>query len=95
MTPGIESAQPRDRPTLPLWTRRPQAVNDDQATIACSANADAVSKQVFEALVGDEESHYDAFDKQLENIKRFGPSYLALQSFGHVTQEASAPAEAE
>ena len=25
--------------------------------------------------------HYDQFDKQLENIKRFGSSYLALQSF--------------
>jgi bacterioferritin len=37
---------------------------------------------MFEALVTDEEGHYDQFDKQLENIKRFGPSYLALQSFG-------------
>jgi bacterioferritin len=48
----------------------------------CAANADAVSKQLFESLVGDEETHFDAFDKQLDNIKRFGPSYLALQSFG-------------
>ena len=47
----------------------------------CSANADAVSKQMFETLVGDEERHFDEFDKQLDNIKRFGPSYLALQSF--------------
>jgi len=47
----------------------------------CAANADAVSKKIFEALVSDEESHYDLFDKQLDNIKRFGPSYLALQSF--------------
>lgn len=47
----------------------------------CSANADAVSKQMFEALVQDEENHFDIFDKQLDNIKRFGPSYLALQSF--------------
>lgn len=49
--------------------------------IECGANADAVSKQIFEALVSDEETHFDAFDKQLENIKRFGPNYLALQSF--------------
>ena len=42
---------------------------------------DAVSKQIFESLVADEESHFDSFDKQLDNIKRFGPSYLALQSF--------------
>jgi bacterioferritin len=53
----------------------------NKSALECSANADAVSKQIFEALVADEESHFDAFDKQLDNIKRFGPSYLALQSF--------------
>jgi bacterioferritin len=55
--------------------------------LECSQNADSASKQVFEALVNDEEAHFDEFDKQLDNIKRFGPSYLALQSF------AAAPAE--
>lgn len=53
----------------------------NQAAIKCGQNADAASKQVFEALVNDEERHFDQFDKQLENIKRFGPNYLALQSF--------------
>ncbi len=53
----------------------------NQAALECSANLDAVSKQLFESLVADEEAHFDAFDKQLDNIKRFGPSYLALQSF--------------
>jgi bacterioferritin (cytochrome b1) len=46
------------------------------------ANADAVSKQLFERLVGEEEGHQNEFERQLENIKRFGPGYLALQSFG-------------
>lgn len=49
--------------------------------IQCGQNADAMSKQMFEALVGDEERHFAEFDKQLDNIKRFGPNYLALQSF--------------
>lgn len=53
----------------------------NQAALECSQNADAVSKQLFEQLVQDEEIHFDEFDKQLDNIKRFGPSYLALQSF--------------
>lgn len=53
----------------------------NKSALACSENADAVSKQIFEALVADEEQHFDLFDKQLDNIKRFGPSYLALQSF--------------
>ena len=51
------------------------------AAIECSANADSVSKQIFEQLVQDEERHFDTFEKQLDNIKRFGLSYLALQSF--------------
>jgi bacterioferritin (cytochrome b1) len=63
--------------------------NPNAAAIKCSENADAVSKQLFERLVNDEEGHFDQFDKQLDNIKRFGPSYLALQSFGSVS-EASA-----
>ena len=46
----------------------------------CSANADAVSKQIFEALVAEEEKHFDLFDTEVENIDKFGDSYLALQS---------------
>ena len=57
----------------------------------CGANADAVSKQLFERLVGEEEGHQNEFERQLENIKRFGLSYLALQSFGAAT--APKPAE--
>ena len=53
----------------------------NQFALQAGQSADAATKQVFEALVNDEESHYDQFDKQLENIKRFGLSYLALQSF--------------
>ena len=56
--------------------------------LQCSENADAASKQLFEALIIDEERHFDEFDKQLDNIKRFGPSYLALQSFGNAAAEA-------
>lgn len=57
------------------------ALDYNRSAIECGANADAISKRIFEELVGDEEAHFDAFDKQLDNIKRFGPSYLALQSF--------------
>lgn len=54
----------------------------NQAVAESSANADSVSKQLFEQLVGAEENHFDAYEKQKEHINRFGPSYLALQSFG-------------
>lgn len=58
------------------------AVFYNKAALECAANADSASKQIFERLVADEEAHFDLFEKQLDNIKRFGPSYLALQSFG-------------
>jgi bacterioferritin len=57
--------------------------------LEASANADSVTKQLFETLVKDEETHYDEFDKQLDNIKRFGPSYLALQSFTQAPPETT------
>lgn len=46
----------------------------------CSANADSVSKKLFEDLVVDEERHYDHYDDEIENLDRFGIEYLALQS---------------
>jgi bacterioferritin len=46
----------------------------------CSANADSMSKAVFESLVADEERHYDQYDNELENLSKFGENYLALQS---------------
>jgi bacterioferritin len=46
----------------------------------CAANNDAISKQLFEGLVADEERHYDQYDVEVENIEKFGDGYLALQS---------------
>lgn len=46
----------------------------------CAANADAISKQLFESLVSEEEVHFDQYDTELENLKKFGDNYLALQS---------------
>jgi bacterioferritin len=46
----------------------------------CSANADSVSKKLFEELVLDEERHFDQYDTELDNLARFGDQYLALQS---------------
>jgi bacterioferritin len=63
----------------------------NQFALESSQNADAVSKQMFESLVGDEEQHFDAFDKQLDNIKRFGPNYLALQSFSQEPAQSEKP----
>lgn len=55
----------------------------------CSANADAISKQLFEGLVADEERHYDQYDTELDNIDKFGANYLALQSIERSKTNAS------
>lgn len=46
----------------------------------CSANNDSASKQLFEGLVADEERHFDQYDTEADNLKKFGDRYLALQS---------------
>lgn len=46
----------------------------------CAQNADSVSKKLFEELVADEERHFDQYDKEMENLVKFGDNYLALQS---------------
>ena len=45
-----------------------------------SANADAITKQIFESLVADEERHFDQYDTEADNLNKFGDRYLALQS---------------
>lgn len=46
----------------------------------CSRNNDSATKKIFEALVDDEERHFDQYDKEIDNLKKFGGNYLALQS---------------
>lgn len=52
----------------------------NQWALECGQNADAISKQLFESLVMDEERHWDAYDNERENLGKFGDNYLALQS---------------
>ncbi|HZL11930.1 MAG TPA: ferritin-like domain-containing protein [Prolixibacteraceae bacterium] len=49
----------------------------------CSQNADSASRKIFEALVDDEERHFGQYDKEMENLIKFGDNYLALQSIEH------------
>lgn len=57
----------------------------------CAANADSISKQLFESLVGDEERHYDQYDTEMDNLQRFGANYLALQSIERSKTRAAMP----
>lgn len=59
-----------------------EAVEDyNRFALKCHEHADAGTRQLFEQQIKDEEGHFDLFDQQLDNLKRFGPNYLALQSF--------------
>jgi bacterioferritin len=69
------------------------ATDYNKMALECAQNADSASKQIFEALVVDEEQHYEIFDQQMENISRFGLNYLALQSFNAAPAPGGPPAE--
>lgn len=59
-----------------------------------AANADSVTKKLFEQLVTEEEGHYDQFDLQNDQVEKFGERYLALQSIERSKKlEAGLPAE--
>lgn len=58
----------------------------------CAQNADSNTKKLFEDLVNDEERHYDQYDIEMENIAKFGESYLALQSIERSRTNAAAGA---
>lgn len=60
----------------PAWS----AGRGIHASFGCRSTALA-PKIMCEVLATDEAGHFDPFDKQVDNIKRFRPSYLALQSF--------------
>ncbi|HOJ02403.1 MAG TPA: ferritin-like domain-containing protein [Bacteroidota bacterium] len=61
----------------------------------CATHHDSVTKQIFEQLVQDEERHYDAYDNEIDNLKRFGPQYLALQSMERSKARAAGPGNAQ
>ena len=46
----------------------------------CNDNNDSASKRLFEQLVDDEERHFDQYDLEADNMKKYGDNYLALQS---------------
>ncbi len=84
----LEASAPVERITDPeamlkkaMAMEESSIVDYNNAALECAKLADSVSKQLFEALVADEERHFDGFEKQADNVQRFGQNYLALQSF--------------
>ncbi|HNQ82454.1 MAG TPA: ferritin-like domain-containing protein [Bacteroidales bacterium] len=72
------------------------AIDYNNWAMECAKNADSATKKIFEALVDDEERHFDQYDKELDNLAKFGDNYLALQSIENSKNIAAAggrPAE--
>jgi bacterioferritin len=80
MARGMEEGSARD---YNLWANE------------CSANADSVSKKIFEQLVSEEEVHFDQYDNELDKVQQFGERYLALQSIERSKSLAAGQAPAE
>lgn len=59
--------------------------------LQCGAAADSATKKVFEDLVMDEERHYGQFDNEVDNVKRYGASYLAQQAMERSKASAAGP----
>jgi bacterioferritin len=86
---GVEKITEAEQMLIKAAKMEEESASDyNKSAQKCAANADSASKQIFESLVVDEERHFDQYDTQLDNIKRFGKSYLALQSFGPGEGEA-------
>ena len=97
----VKTAGPVEKITEPVaMLKKAMAMEEgsqidyNKAAIECGNNADAVTKQVFELLTADEERHFDQYEKQMEKIEKFGPSYLALQSFNAGPEPAAGAANA-
>ena len=60
----------------------------------CAQNADSASKKIFEALVDDEERHFDQYDTEVNNLDQYGENYLALQSIERSKSMGASAAEA-
>lgn len=56
----------------------------------CTKHADSVSRKLFESLVEDEERHFDNYDVEINNLKKFGDNYLALQSIERSKKQTGA-----
>jgi bacterioferritin len=49
----------------------------NSAAVTCAGEKDQISKQLFEKLLGEEESHLNVFENFKEHIDKMGSAYLA------------------
>ncbi|EDM23753.1 bacterioferritin [Caminibacter mediatlanticus] len=83
MKPAHEVEHIRDVNEMLKWAMKSEEeameMYNDFA-IECANARDAGTKQIFEAVIADEERHFEGFEQEFENLKKFGDRYLAQQA---------------
>ena len=83
MKPANEVEYIKDPKEILKWAMKSEeeAMNMyNYFAIEASNVRDAGTKQIFEAIITDEERHFETFEQELNNLKQFGDKYLAQQA---------------
>ncbi|WP_457638872.1 bacterioferritin [Persephonella sp.] len=83
MKPAKDIEHIRDPEQMLLWAMNSEeeAVNMyNEFAVQATEGRDAGTKQIFESVIMDEEVHYDNFNIEYENLKKFGTEYLSQQA---------------
>lgn len=94
-TPVKKIHEPKDMLSLAIEMETGGVQDYNLWANECSAQADSMSKKLFEQLVGEEEVHLDQFETEFANIQKFGDNYLALQSLERSKNIGTGGASAE
>ena len=83
MKPAKNVEHIRDPEEMLKWAMNAEEEAVDmynEFAVEASNNRDAGTKQIFESIIMDEERHYDTFNIEYENLKKFGLEYLSQQA---------------
>ena len=81
MADGFKEIQdPKEMLELAVKMEESSANDYNKFANECGKHNDNNTKKLFEELINDEERHFDQYDTELDNLKKFGDNYLALQS---------------
>jgi bacterioferritin len=83
MKPSQEVIKDKEVEKILKWAMESeeQAIVDyNKWAMECANASDSITKQLFEAIIADEERHFDQFDTEYQNLKKFGDRYLAQQA---------------
>jgi len=96
MKPASEVKHIRDVEEMLKWAMKSEEEAMDMYNdfaLEASKAKDAGTKQIFEQIIADEEMHFETFEQEFENLKKFGDRYLAQQAMERSKKRALNSAE--